>query len=746
LVIDSLIATITVSYAKLFFEKCYFSAFYLLLQFPFTARTQTLDSLRLPAVIIQSTRVRPNNPTPHTNLHAADIRREYHAQDLPFLLSSVPSLVENSDAGAGIGYTGMRIRGSDPTRINVTINGIPLNDAESQGVFWVNLPDLAASASEIQVQRGVGASTNGAGAFGASVHIDIAKVETTPFVEMSATAGAFNTHKTTLKAGTGLLKNRLAISGRLSQIASDGYIDRATSRLSGSHLTAAYLGNRQTLQLHRLSGHEVTYQAWNGVPATYLDNPRLRTFNSAGTERPGSPYDNEIDDYRQTHYLAHYKLFPAGAPAIQLNGHYTRGYGFFEQYKASQQLAAYHPAPPVDPTQVTDLIRRRWLDNHFGGLTFALDQQTPVPTWLLGGGIHYYEGRHFGEVIWAAKGLLPKDFVYYDNRASKWDGNIFLKREWAVRPRWLLLADCQYRSVWYSFQGINNLLQPVQQRVRLGFFNPKAGFQWKATDEISLRGFAGIGHREPNRDDFTQAPPRQRPLPERLTDLETGLVYATGSLRAEVNGYYMHYRNQLALNGALNDVGAYTRTNLPRSARWGVELTVATSLSATWSCTANLALSRNRWYRDTIFFDDWDSGTQFPTFFDHAPLAFSPSVIGDATLLWDNKRFSASLSAKHVGRQYLDNTGNTPTSLPAYTYCTLRFGAAYQSFRLLVTVNNLLDARFSNNGWTYRYRSAGYDARPDNPYTQLEGDGMYNQTGLFPQAGRHFMATLIFTY
>ena len=423
--------------------------------------TPQLDSAVLKTVVIQATRTGSNSPVPHNNFSDAQLEKIYQTQDVPFLLTSVPSLVETSDAGTGVGYTGMRIRGSDPTRINVTLNGVPLNDAESQGLFWVDLPDLAASAAEIQVQRGVGSSTNGAGAFGATVNLDLSKINAAPFAVLTNSLGSFSTRKHAIQVGTGLLGGKFAFTGRLSQISSDGYVDRASANLKSYHLSAAYLDDRQSLLVHLLSGHEITYQAWNGLPAQYLEIDDLRTYNSAGTEKPGEPYSDEVDNYTQRHYLVHYKRLLSNSLHLQLNGHYTRGFGFFEQYKAGQQFADYNAPPLVlgDTTLYqTDLVRRRWLDNHFYGGTFALKWTPAVnppmlqaaPMFLLGGAISRYEGQHFGDVIWADFGF-EKGGRYYDNVADKFDGNIFGKIELQFRNGLSSLLDLQYRQLKYTF-------------------------------------------------------------------------------------------------------------------------------------------------------------------------------------------------------------------------------------------------------------------------------------------------------
>lgn len=729
---------------------------------PLFSQTELADSLlqriKLQEVVVQATRASSNSPVPHTNFSAENISRQYHAQDIPFLLSSVPSLVETSDAGAGVGYTGMRIRGSDPTRVNVTINGVPLNDAESQAVFWVNLPDLASSASEIQVQRGVGTSTNGAGAFGSTVNLDLSRVSAEPFAVMSNALGSFNTRKHSLRLGTGLLDSRWAFTGRFSGIFSDGYVDRASAALRAAHLSAAYLGERQTFQFHLLSGQERTYQAWYGLPAQYLEQPELRTYNPAGTERPSEPYRDEVDNYVQRHYMAHYKRSLAKHIFLQLNAHYTRGYGYFEQYKADQRLSDYSlPLLPVDTvTPPMDLVRRRWLDNHFYGSTFALrwrpdsDRQHSL---MLGGAWSRYKGAHFGELIWVEFFAgAQNDFRYYDNNARKQDANIFVKWEYAPVKPLMAFVDLQWRHVGYSFWGFNNFLENVQQTASLGFFNPKVGAAYALPRRGEIYVFAGMAHREPNRDDYTQSTPNSRPKPEQLFDLEAGWRKNTQSWSASANLFWMQYRNQLILNGRINDVGAYIRANVPNSWRAGLELEGSAALGQRLKVSGNLAWSQNKIKSFAEYRDNWDSGEQEILVHHNTNIAFSPSLIARAEVTGiiaakSAQSLSVTLTTKHVGHQFLDNTSNPNTSLSGYWVSDWRINFDLNRFwggqvHLLLSVNNLFDMRYANNGWAYRYRSESYDARPDNPYTRYEGGGIYHQAGFFPQAGRHYMATL----
>jgi iron complex outermembrane receptor protein len=719
---------------------------------------------QLPEMVVQSTRTQANGPVPHTNFSAENLAKQYHAQDIPYLLSAVPSLVETSDGGFGTGYTGLRIRGSDPTRVNVTINGLPLNDAESQAVFWVNLPDLASSASEIQVQRGVGTSTNGAGAFGATVNLDLSKVETERFANVVNTFGSFGTRKHSVQLGTGLLSGKIAFTARASGVYSDGFVDRASVNMEALHLTGSYLDERQSAQFHLLSGQEVTYQAWNGLPAQYLENESLKTYNSAGAERPGTPYPDEVDDYTQRHFLAHYKRVLSPKLNLQLNGHYTRGFGYFEQYKSDQDIRDYGLplGLPADTMLLTmDLVRRRWLDNHFYGGTFALRWEPGSvwqPTFLLGGALSQYDGDHFGELIWTeAFTGAGNDYRYYENFAQKRDANFFLKIETSPTRHLATFLDVQMRSVRYDFLGFDNDLNNVQQNATLVFFNPKIGATYSFSNYWLAHAFAGVGHREPNRDDYTQSSPNSRPKAERMLDLEMGLRRNARKWSVSANFFWMRYRDQLVLDGRINDVGAYIRTNVPDSWRTGLELEASAQLGRLLKLAGNASISQNKIREFVEFRDNWDTWSQETIVHKNTDLAFSPSLItrGEATFLLipntskagqKGSELSATLVGKYVSRQFLDNTSNAATSLPGYFVSDLRLNFDLAQIignqaSIILSVNNILDEKYASNGWAYRYVSAGYDARPDDPYTRSEGGDVYHQAGFFPQAGRHWMAT-----
>ena len=703
-------------------------------------------------LVISAVRVGERVPFTHTEVQRAEIVERNLGQDAPFLLRYTPSAVVSSDAGTGIGYTGIRIRGTDPTRINVTINGIPLNDAESQGVFWVNMPDFLSSVENVQIQRGVGTSTNGAGAFGATINLNTNQLRPERYAELSGSVGSFNTTKVSAQFGSGLLGKHFTLEGRASLINSDGYIDRGAADLWSYYLSGAYAGDKQSLRLNVFEGGEVTYQAWNGVPVQYLDDEELRTFNTAGTERPGEPYDREVDDYGQLHAQLIYdaELSPRWKLGSAL--HYTKGSGFFEQYKADQNLEDYGVFMPAVP--VTDLVRRRWLDNDFYGALLNLElESSDQLTTTFGAAWNRYEGAHFGEVI---NTITPTEistlpFRYYDNDATKTDFSTFIKANYRLSDAWSVFGDLQYRHIDYDFIGFNRMSVPVDQTIDLDFFNPKAGLFYTPNERQSLYASFAVAQREPNRNDYTESSPDSRPRPEQLYNTELGYRLGGTDWQAEAVVYSMVYRDQLVLTGAINDVGEFTRTNLERSYRLGLELVGGYAISEALELNANLTLSRNRVGRFTEFIDNWDTGGQDERIIEDTPISFSPDVIGGGSVTFKpfaQRYFAAELFGKFVGRQYLDNTGTEQASLDPYFFSDLRLsytrpiGKGKTLISVDLLLRNLLDAQIVSNGWVYRYRSPSYDGRDDDPYTQLENGDLYQLTGRYPQAGRNYLAGL----
>jgi len=712
------------------------------LKFDFELKEQAIQVQEL---VVTATRAGEKTPMTYVNLDKEELDENNLGQDVPYLLRWTPSAVVTSDAGAGVGYTGIRIRGTDPTRINVTINGIPLNDAESQGVFWVNMPDFISSTSSVQVQRGVGTSTNGAGAFGATINLSTIEANPETFGEINASLGSFNTRKANVRFGSGLLNDRFILEGRLSRINSDGYIDRARSDLESFYLAGTYIGESSSLSVNVFSGHEETYQAWYGVPADLIDNEQERTFNPAGTEKPGEPYKDEVDNYGQTHVQLLYNNQLSDNWLLNLNGHYTKGSGYFEQYKANEFLPDYGLSiVTLGDTTVsnTDLIRRLWLDNDFYGTTYSLnyedDEQRLQAT--LGGAFNIYEGDHFGEVIWAqffSDGF--KDMRYYENDARKTDFNIFGKVNFELLPRLNAYVDLQYRRVGYEFLGFNRDGANVEQSVQLDFFNPKAGLYYTISERSELYGSFAVANREPNRNDYVESTPDSRPQPERLYNTELGYRYRWNKVAISANLYHMAYRDQLALNGEINDVGAYTRINIDRSYRLGLELVGGAELTPGLRLNGNATFSRNKVQSFTEFVDtyntDFEWTGQKTIEHEDTDLSFSPSIIAGGELSYEMLRdnpthdFDLALLSKYVSKQYIDNTSDEDNTIDPYSFTDLRLRYRLRAgfadeIEVTLLVNNLFDNLYETNAWSYRYLYAG--------------ETVIDQ-GFFPQAGRNFL-------
>jgi len=713
-------------------------------------------------IVVQSTRATEKLPITYTNLESEEIQERNLGQDIPFILKWTPSTVVSSDAGTGIGYTGLRIRGIDPSRINVTVNGVPLNDSESQGVFWVNMPDFATSTNSIQIQRGVGTSTNGPAAFGASLNLNTSVINRESYGRIAATVGSFNTKKGSVAFGTGLIDDKFTLDGRLSTVDSDGYIDRASVDLSSYYLSGAYVGRKSSLRFNTFSGHEVTYQAWNGVPAQFLDNSEneeLRTFNSAGTDRPGAPHDNEVDDYRQTHYQLLFNSQLNRNWDLSLTGNYTKGQGFFELYKGGADMERYNISPVTlgeETISETDLIERRWLDNDFyftsAAASYGSDNQQLNVN--IGTAFSLYKGDHFGEVIWARfSGDTEQDNRYYENDATKTDFNLFTKASYQLAEKLTGFVDLQYRRVDYEFVGFDNDGSNITENVAFNFVNPKLGLTYELNQGTSLYAYFGVGNKEPNRSDFTDSSPSSRPSHETVYDTELGLKKSWKKAAIEANLYFMDYNNQLVSTGQINDVGEYTRVNIKDSYRAGLEVAGGLQITSQLMLEGAVTLSDNKINNFTEFVDNWDTWGQETIEHEKTDLAFSPSTIFNAGLTFDvlpaleNQDLSIGIATKYIGEQFIDNTSNENTSLPSYSYSDLRIAYSIKTsfvneIALTLLVRNIFDAKYISNAWTYRYISEGYDGRQDDPTTRLEQGSTYNLTGYYPQAGRNFLLGL----
>jgi iron complex outermembrane receptor protein len=703
------------------------TAFFASLLFSATAAVAQQDTVGLVPVEVRAVRASAASPFTKTNLSKAQIEKANLGQDLPFLLNTTPSVVVNSDAGNGVGYTGIRIRGTDATRINVTLNGIPFNDAESGGTFFVDLPDFLSSVNSIQVQRGVGTSSNGAGGFGGSINMSTNDVNPKAYLELNNSFGSYQTFKNTLKAGSGLLGKHITVDARLSWITSDGYIDRARTTLSSDYVSLAWLNKGTAVRFNTFGGKEKTYQAWNGVSAA--DLATNRTANSAGTERPGEPYENETDNYTQRHYQLFVTQRLSRSTVFNTGLFYVRGFGYYEQYKANQLYASYGLPDQVHGSQVltnTDLVRQRWLDNDFYGAVYSFQYARDKTELTLGGAITNYLGRHFGEVTWAENGL-PDRGKYYDLDASKSDVNAYAKWQQSLGSGFRFYTDLQVRAVSHEINGFQANPTLVTKARHL-FVNPKLGLSYRNGYWSGYASY-GIANKEPNRDDY-EAGLADRPRPEQLRDVEANVAYATESAHAGATLYYMNYKDQLVLTGKINDVGAYTRTNLARSYRAGVELEGGVRLAPRVSLSGNLTLSRNRVRRFTEYIDDYDNGGQIVNAYSEPPISFSPDVTAAATLsIRPISALEIALPGKYVSRQYLDNTGNAERSLNAYYTQDLQanysFGYKWlKNVTVIGQVNNVFNKRYEPNGYTYSY---------------FYNNKLATENYYFPMAGTNFM-------
>jgi iron complex outermembrane receptor protein len=710
-------------------------------------------------VIVRATRANEKSATTYKNLSKEEIQQNNFGQDLPFILNNTPGVVVTSDAGAGVGYTGIRIRGSDASRINVTINGIPYNDSESQGIFWVNMPDFASSIENVQIQRGVGTSTNGAGAFGGSLNIQTLAPSEKAYAELNNTFGSFNTLKNTFKVGTGLIDNKWSFDGRLSRVKSDGYIDRAASTLKSYFLSGAYHGKNELLRLNVFSGTEKTYQAWSGIPESrlkgdvqgmkdYAANEGLKPeelehlLNSGNRTYNPFTYKDQTDNYTQNHYQAIYaKQFNE---QFSFNGalHYTDGKGYFEEFKLRDKYNKYKlPGIIVDGElkDRTDLVRRRWLDNNFYGLTYAFNYQAQSDlNFTLGGAYNQYRGKHFGQVIWSKFpiGLSNTDH-YYDGKGNKNDFNTYIKVNYSPIDQLSLFADLQYRRVTYDISGLDKNVEPINFSNDYNFFNPKVGATYFLNQQSNIYTSFSVANKEPNRDDFTNLKKGiPSPKPERLNNVEAGYRFNDGTLNVGVNVYGMFYKDQLIFTGEVNEYADAYRQNVDKSYRIGIELDGSYVISSKFAVNANAAFSRNKIknYVDYVANTEEDESTNIiVTNYSNPDISFSPAAVVSGELVYKPfKGFAAALQSKYISKQYMDNTQNESKMLKAYWVNNARLGYDFKikgikNINLGLLVNNILNKKYESNGYTYSYAYKG-EVTQQNFY--------------FTQAGTNFLLSL----
>ena len=685
-------------------------------------------TIKLPAevqnleeILVSSIRVDKNAPIAFSNVTKDDLAKNNLGQDLPILLNSLTSVVTTSDAGAGVGYTGIRIRGVNAQSTNITINGIPYNDAESLGTFWVDLPDFASSVENLQVQRGVGTSTNGSSAFGASINILTDLISEKPYFETSNSVGSYNTIKNTFKFSTGMLNDYFEFSGRLSKIDSDGYIDRANSDLKSYFLQGAYKKNTTMIKALSFGGHEITYQAWNGIDGVTLESDR--TYNPSGMyiDQSGNVqfYNKEVDNYKQDHYQLHWSEILNSSFTSNFSFNLTNGLGYYEQYKENDNQ---------------DYITRKWLDNQFIVANYSLNYQSEKTSINFGSSYSEYDGDHFGKVIWAQNSSNTEvGDRFYDGNGIKKDFSNYLKTTYQINLNISLYGDIQIRNVKYETSGSTSDILDFSLNKSYSFFNPKAGLNYAFNSDNNLYFSFARANREPTRSDFENNADVQ---PEKLNDLELGWNYSKKNFHISTNFYYMQYKNQLVLTGSIDDVGNPVRQNSGESHRMGLEIESSFTISNKFSLSANSSFSQNK-------------NKNFVTSLNgelinlgRTNISFSPNLISSINLLYSaNKNLDLSLLVKHVGDQYMSNTDSDFSKLDAYS--TLDFNLNYNfknplffnEIVLTAVVNNVLGIKYVSNGYYYTYDDTWSNP---NSITTIEGAGYY------PQATTNYLIGLKF--
>jgi len=722
------------------------------------------DSItQLEEVLLVATRTKDKSPFTVSTLDKKTITSQNLGQDLPILMDMMPSVVTTSDAGAGVGYTGIRVRGSDATRVNVTLNGIPYNDAESQGTYWVDLPDFTSSVDDIQLQRGVGTSTNGSAAFGASLSLKTLEPSKKGYAKTTHSYGSFNTHKHNISLGSGIHKGFYA-EGRLSQINSDGYIDRAFSDLSSYYTEAGFKNESTIIKALVFGGHERTYQSWYGTPEAVINNDQegieafiarnypsdavAENLRTAGRTYNHYLYENQIDNYSQDHYQLHlsHKFNPHLSSSVSFN--YTHGKGYYEQFKDDEKISDYFNINSTDDAE-GDVVRRRWLDNDFYALVYALNYKKDKIAVSFGGGYNEYKGLHFGKLIWDSfPSEIEKDKEYYNNIGEKKDFNTYAKGTYTINSKLSVFADAQVRVVTYNANGISSDLLPIQVAEEFVFVNPKAGLNYNISAYSNAYASIAIANREPNRDDLVKNP--VLPKAEQLIDWEAGYRFRNKTYFGSANLYYMDYNNQLVLTGAIDDVGDPIRQNVAKSYRAGLELQGGVKLNKTLKFEGNLSLSQNKIkdYTQLVYDTQYDPETWetvyqgvVSTDFTNTNISFSPSLVAASRLTYTPiANLDIAILSKYVGKQYLDNTSNESKIIKSYfinhlnaSYTVKPSWIESVSFNLLV--NNIFDEQYESNGYTYSYYY-----RPDATSNAI------TEKFYYPQAGINFLTGVSLTF
>ncbi|MDR2064927.1 MAG: TonB-dependent receptor [Prevotellaceae bacterium] len=724
----------------------------------YSQENDTALVFELDEINVIATRAENRTPVTHSLVTKSQIESSNYGQDVPFILMLMPSTLATSDAGAGIGYTGVRIRGIDPTRINVTANSIPLNDAESHSLYWVNMPDFVSSLADIQIQRGAGSSTNGAGAFGASINMRTELLSYEPYGNVSLSAGSYNTHRETVKLGTGLLKNHFAFSARLSNISSDGYIDRASSKLRSYFAQGAYYGGGAVVKFITFGGKEETYHAWDGIDAEQMK--KNRRYNPCGEihDKNGNVegfYENQIDSYIQHNYQLLYSQRLNDKWNFNITLHYTRGDGYYEEYKNDRTLVEYGLQPFAvdgDTVEKSNLVRKKQMYNDFYGSIFSLNYKTQKFSASLGGGVNRYTGDHWGNVIWIKNyvGNLDANHEYYRNATDKTDANIFVKTNYEIYKNLNLYADLQYRRISHVIHGENDNWDWINEKMQglnvdniYNFFNPKFGFHYQINDKNDAYISLAVANKEPTRNNFTDAKFNTVPKSERLYDYELGYNFRGSMVNFGATLYYMDYKNQLVLTGETNDIGEALTDNVAESYRSGIELMFGIKFADWLHWNVNTTFSKNKIKNYTEYLDDYDEDWNplYTQTANHMPLtdiAYSPSVIANSLVSFKFENLNIALQSVYAGKQYVTNSRQDDLKLDAYFINNIRADYTLQTkslgkFTIGLAVNNIFNKKYSSNGWG----SSAY-------IKDAGGNVLYrsNYMGYYPQATCNFMVNL----
>lgn len=689
-----------------------------------SAQESVIDSLEiqnLEEVIVSSVRVKENIPIAFNNVSKDEISKRNLGQDIPILLNFLPNVVTTSDAGAGIGYTGIRIRGINSQSTNVTINGIPYNDAESLGTFWVDLPDFSSSVENLQMQRGIGTSVNGSSAFGASINILTDKISEEPYFESANSVGSFNTLKNNFSFSTGLLNNTFEFSGRISKIDSDGYIDRASSDLKSHFFQLSYKKNKSLFKFLNFGGHEITYQAWNGIDLQTLENDR--TYNPSGLyyDLNGQEqfHENEVDNYKQDHFQFHWTQSISSNIISNLGLNLTNGKGYYEQYNENGS---------------EDFITRKWLDNQFYVINYNVNYSKNKNNLIFGSTYSEYDGDHYGETIWSQNsGNIAFTDLFYNGNGLKKDFSNFIKSIYQFSERIGIYADLQLRKIDYTTSGSTSNVEDLTVNKHYSFFNPKAGLNFTLNDKNKIYFSLSRAYREPTRSDFENNINIQ---PEELVDYELGWKFNTKKFYFSSNLYYMNYKNQLVLTGALDDVGSPIRKNSGKSFRKGIELESIFKATNNLDISSNISFSRNK---------NIDYKTNFDgvvTNWGDTDISFSPDLVSSIGVNFRPKEdINISILNKFVGEQFMSNTESVVSKLNSYSTTDLNFIYSFKKskhFKEIIftaMINNIFNKEYVSNGYYYTYDDTWSEP---NMITTIEGLGYY------PQALRNFLLGITF--